>query len=387
MTTTLMYPSKDAQSSNGQKFNPARLTFARIRRGLKKTKLAEKIGVTARSITGYESGEFPPDEENLAKLAIELKFPPAFFFEDEALEPLDADAVSFRALSKMSSGLKNIALTSGAIAIQLHEWIVARFVLPESNLPDFGKHMDPEAAAEALRHYWKIGESPIKNMVHLLEVNGVRVFSLAIDAKEVDAFSLWFDGIPFVFLNTNKTAEHSRFDAAHELGHLIMHKHGQPSGQDAERMADVFASAFLMPAKSITSSRLMFPTIEALVRAKKQWGVSVAALNYRLHHLKLTTDWTYRTLCIQISKLGMRTSEPNSMQRESSQVFEKVFSALRSEKLGKHDIAKDLNVSIQEIDELTYGLLKIGVVPDRATDATPNSLVLIKSRPSLSVVR
>jgi hypothetical protein len=39
-----------------------------------------------------------------------------------------------------------------------------------------------------VRQAWGLGELPIKNMVHLLESKGVRVYSLAIDAVEVDAF-------------------------------------------------------------------------------------------------------------------------------------------------------------------------------------------------------
>jgi Zn-dependent peptidase ImmA (M78 family)/transcriptional regulator with XRE-family HTH domain len=386
MVKNLMYPSNASPPHSEKTFNPARLTFARIRRGLKKTELAQRIEVTPRSVTGYESGEFPPDEENILRISTELNFPVDFFFLDESIELLDSDAVSFRALSKMSASLRNIALSSGALALGINEWIDQKFDLPTANLPDFGHSMSPEAAAEALRHFWGLGESSIRNMVHLLEAQGVRVFSLAIDANEVDAFSLWQDGTPFVFLNTQKSPEHSRFDAAHELGHLILHRHGQPSGQEAERAADAFASAFLMPAKTVLSSRLMFPSLDTLIRAKKIWGVSVAALNYRLHSLGLTTEWTNRSLCIQISKAGYRKSEPNSINRELSQVWEKLFSALKKEGLGKADIARDLCVAASDIDELTYGLLRLGAVPERevfdTTSPSPN-----RERPKLFLVR
>lgn len=79
-----------------------------------------------------------------------------------------------------------------------------------------------------IRNHWGIGERPIGNMVHLLEAKGVRVFSLTERSRRIDAYSLWLEGIPFVFLNTMKTAEHGRTDAAHELGHLLMHRHGAP---------------------------------------------------------------------------------------------------------------------------------------------------------------
>jgi Zn-dependent peptidase ImmA (M78 family) len=190
----------------------------------------------------------------------------------------------------------------------------------------------------------------------------------------------------FVLLNTQKSAEHSRFDAAHELGHLVMHRHGQPHGQEAEKEANAFASAFLMPEKSIRAKQLYFPTLDSLVKAKKHWKVSVSALNYRLHALRLTTEWTNRSLCIQISQAGYRTHEPNEVQRETSQVLDKVFSALRAEGIGKSDVARDLKLSTYEIDELTYGLLKIGLVPDR-DEVVSGDAINESTKPKLSIVK
>lgn len=372
--------------SDQAQFNPGQLTFARTRRGLKKGELAKKIGVTSRSITGYESGEFPPEPERLDKIAAELKFPLDFFYEEDPIEEVDPESVSFRAMSKMSATLKYVALGAGSIALRLNTWIEEKFQLPPPDLPDLGRDVDPEAAAESLRQHWGLGEHPIRNMTHLLEAKGVRVFSLAIEAREVDAFSMWWNGTPFVFLNTQKSGEHARFDAAHELGHLVLHRHGQPHGLEAEKEANAFASAFLMPAKSIRASGLYFPTLESLIRAKKHWAVSVAAFNYRLHSLNLTTEWTNRSLCIQISKEGYRTQEPHGIARETSQILEKVFTALRAEGLGKNDIAKELRLTTYEIDELTYGLLKVGAVPDRDVKDRVIS-VEKKSRPRLTVVK
>jgi len=367
-------------------FNPKRLTFARTRRGYKKADLAEKMGITPRSVTGYESGEFPPEPDNLDQLVAILKFPKSFFFDEELLEPIDADAVSFRAMTKMSATLKNMALGAGTIAVQLNSWIENNFQLPHPDLPELGRDITPDAAADALRQHWGLGEQPITNMVHLLEAKGIRVFSLAIEAKEVDAFSMWWDGIPFVFLNTQKSAEHSRFDAAHELGHLVMHRHGQPHGQEAEKQANAFASALLMPTQSVYAKQLNYPTLEGLIKAKKYWSVSVSALNYRLHSLGITTEWMNRTLCIQISQAGYRTKEPNGISRETSQVLDKVFRALRAEGIGKNEIARDLKIMPHEIDELTYGLLKIGVVPDRE-DVTKNDAQQQIPKPKLRIVK
>ena len=356
-------------------FNPQRFALARRRRGMKKRELATHIGVTERSVSGYESGTQEPEPGTLAKIAKTLRFPEAFFFGDDPEVPTP-DVASFRSLSKMTAGLRDSALGAGAIALLLNDWIEQRFDLPEPDLPDLGSEraaltnfealdklelsssaQAPEAAAEMLRAHWGLGEQPVKNMIALLESKGVRVYSLAIDAKEVDAFSMWSGGHPFMFLNTFKSAERCRFDAAHELGHLVMHQHAHPQGPDLEREANAFASAFLMPRASVLAMAPRSITIKSLIKYKKLWSVSVAALNYRLHSLGLSTEWAYRTLCIQIAQEGYRTEEPESIAHERSVILEKIFAALRADGVGKAGVAGELAISPEEINELTFGLM------------------------------
>jgi Zn-dependent peptidase ImmA (M78 family)/DNA-binding XRE family transcriptional regulator len=336
-------------------FNPARLTLARRRRGLTKTKLAGLLGVEVRSITGYESDEFKPDRDRLTQLAEKLHFPVQFFFGDD-LDEISPDIVSFRSMSKMTAAQRDTALGAGAIALMLNQWIEARFALPHAALPDLSQEPSPEAAADTLRRMWILGELPIKNMIHLLEAKGVRVFSLAIDTTQVDAFSVWSAETPLVFLNTMKSCERGRFDAAHELGHLVLHRHAGARGQEVEREANAFASAFLMPRASVLANAPRMATVDQLIKFKPYWTVSVAALAYRLHDVGLVSDWHYRTLCIEIAKRGYREREPNEAPRETSQVLAKVFTALREEGVTKSNIAAALNVHTDELDQLVFGL-------------------------------
>lgn len=341
-------------------FNPTRLSLARRRRGLTMTKLAKAIGVEPRSVSAYEKGEFGPDDAKLAALASALSFPPLFFFGDDLDEPTP-DIASFRALSKMTAAQRDTALGSGAIAMMLNGWIEARFELPAPDLPDLSREDDPEAASRTLRQQWGLGELPVKNIVHLLESKGVRVFSLSVDAAEVDAFSMWRQSTPFVFLNTQKSAEHARFDAAHELGHLVLHRHGSPHGREAERQANAFASAFLMPKASVLAYAPRLATLDKLIELKKYWNVSVAALTYRLHTVNVLSDWHYQSLYVELSRRGYRRNEPEGGQRETSQVLQKVFAALRDESISKRDVATDLCVSVEEIDQLVFGLALTGL--------------------------
>ena len=261
----------------------------------------------------------------------------------------------------MKSYQRDMALSQGAIALHLNEWLEERFELPAVDVPSLRHETSPEAAAETVRHHWSIGELPINNIIHLLESKGVRIFSLAIDALEVDAFSMWKEGTPFIFLNCAKTAERSRHDAAHELGHLVMHRHGGPIGRKAEEQANAFASAFLMPRSSILAHVPRFPNLATLVTLKRIWQVSVAALAYRLHALEILTDWHYRMLYIQISRNKFRRREPNPIARETSLVLPKIFAALRDEGISRPSLAKELCIPQSELEALMFGLTMVSI--------------------------
>lgn len=335
---------------------PARIELARRRRGLTKTALAKRVGVTTRSITAFEAGDIQPSESTLERLARTLDFPPEFFLAPELDEVAEGTA-SFRALSKMTAAQRNAAFGAGALAFELSDWIGERFRLPSVTVPKLGPNTDAETAASVVRAEWGLGDEPAPNLIHLLERHGVRVFSLAEDCLEVDAFSLWRRGVPFVFLNTKKTSEHSRFDAAHELGHLVLHSHHElPQGRPAEAEANQFAAAFLMPRTRLLASVPHGAGLRDLLKLKKPLKVSVAALAHRLHSVGLLTEWNYRTLCIDISKRGYRRNEPEGIPRETSQILNKVFAALRAEGLKKSDIAATLNLYPGDLDALVFGL-------------------------------
>jgi hypothetical protein len=99
-----------------------------------------------------------------------------------------------------------------------------------------------------------------------------------------------------------------------------------------------------------------FATMDQLIRLKKIWGVSLAAITYRLHKLGLLSDWHYRKLYIEISKRGYRKAEPDGAPREVSQVLHKVFAALRADGITKHAVAEALKVHAEDVDELVFGL-------------------------------
>jgi Zn-dependent peptidase ImmA (M78 family)/DNA-binding XRE family transcriptional regulator len=348
-------------------FNAGRCQVARRRRGLTKSALASRVGVDLRTVTAYERAEYEPSFETLTRIAAVLDFPIGWFSGADLHQPSPQTA-SFRSQARMAAGHRDAALASGALAFLLSDWLESRFTLPGPDLPDL-REEDPEAAAITMRQHWGLGERPVKNVVHLLESKGVRVFSMAEDTAEVDAFSLWRETTPFVFLNTMKSAERSRFDAAHELGHLVLHRHAEPKGKEVEHQANSFASAFLMPRGSILSHAPVLPSLNALIKLKKFWIVSVAALAYRLHQLEALTDWHYRSLCIEMGQRNYRTNEPDGAPREMSLVFPQLFKALREENVTRADIAGELQINVEELDKLVFGLMLVGLDGGKSSGA------------------
>jgi Zn-dependent peptidase ImmA (M78 family)/transcriptional regulator with XRE-family HTH domain len=345
---------------------PSRLTLARKRRGLTLVRLAEAAGISTRSLSAYENGQQQPAPPTVRALARVLAVPAAFLSAPE-IDEIPPGAASFRALSKMTAAQRDAACSAGRIALLISDWIEERFVLPAAAVPSL-PGLEPETAAEVVRARWGLGQAPVSNMIHLLESRGVRVFSLAEECAAVDAFSLYWHGTPFAFLNTMKSGERGRFDGAHELGHLVLHTdHRVPHGPDAEQDANRFAAAFLMPAASVTAARLAGASVEAILTAKRTWHVSAMALTHRLHELGLLTDWGYRTTCVSLSRLGYRRAEPGGIPRESSQLLSKVFRALRDDGVPPRRIARDLAMSVAELNSHVFGL-----VPTALPGGTPS---------------
>jgi len=346
---------------------PSRLIVARKRRGLTLTRLAELTGISTHSLSVYENGHQTPTDETLDQLATTLDIPRQFL-EAPDVDEIPEAAVSFRALSKMTARQRDRALAAGRIAIMINDWIEARFRLPTADIPTLTGH-DPESAAEIVRAGWGLGERPVTNMLHLLEAHGTRIYSLTAENDELDAYSLYWYGRPFVFLSTGKTGERGRFDAAHELGHLVLHgEHQVPSERPAAEVeANRFAAAFLMPRASVLAHGLANATPDQIVQAKRVWNVAAMALTHRLHELELLTDWGYRSACVQLSRMGYRRAEPEGIQRESSQLLGKVFRSVRADGMTPARIAAELGISPAELLGHVFGLtltpVKCGAPP------------------------
>ena len=232
--------------------------------------------------------------------------------------------------------------------------------MPDPCIPTLDK-LAPEQAADLVRRQWNLGDRPISNMLHLLEAKGVRVASLDQEYSDIDAFCFYRDAVSYVFLNTGKSAERQRFDAAHELGHLVLHSELEmdPSTSKArEAEANAFAANFLMPQSAVLSQAMSGASVERILKARSFWKVSAMAMTHRLHELHLLSDWQYRSTCITLSERGYRSREPGGIVPETSQLLRKVMYGTGA-RLSARDAASVLDLHAAEIREYVRHLVPV----------------------------
>lgn len=332
-----------------------------------KVELADAVDLTARRIAQYENqGEVPPPATEVS-LAQALRFPVEFFHRP-APPDLSGDAVSFRSFSRLPAGRREAALAAAAIAVEIADFIDERFQLPEVDVPDH-RDTDPSTAALAVRAAWALGDAPVPNLIHLLESHGVRVYSLVDDCAALDGFSLWYEGRPFVFLTHHKSPERGRWDAAHELGHLVLHA-GRPQGRDCEKEADAFAGELLLPETGVRVSAPPFVSMRDVVDEKLDWRVSAMAYIRRLNQLGLLPERRYKSLVIEASQAGYRRAE-GDIDRETSQLMPKVLGMLRAEGTAVGDIAAALGLTSSEMRGLLFSALEVVDGQGPSTQTTP----------------
>lgn len=358
-------------------YQPSRLTTARLRRGLRKNELASRLAVQPSVISRYEEeeGGHEPQFETIQRLAGILGVDPDFFYKSP-VQLVDANRVTFRALSRMGKRDQNRAVATVSLAISISRAVEELFELPSwdaspPDLPD-SHASTPENVARALRAEWSLGDRKISNVVHLLESKGVRVFSLQDDPECIDAFASWDDRVPYVFLNQKKSAQRSRFDASHELGHLVLHRDLDHTGKAAEVEANQFASAFLMPAEAVLATGVRNPGLREIDRLRQVFGVSMPAMAYRLRFLELLSEWRYKSIAVQMSEMGLRTSEPLQMQHERSAVWPRVFGALKAS--GElSDFCTSLGLHADEVSELTFHSFPVAMQGGRSNGTAASS--------------
>ena len=308
------------------RLEPARLRAARERAALTGVRLADKVGVTPSAISQFESGAAKPDLDTLVRLSMALAVPTTFFAHRERDTTIPFDACHFRARRRVSQRDRRASVRNGEVLLDVVEALESRGVgFPQEEVRSFWSVRPPvrdvddleaaEAAASALRRHWGMGYGPIPDLVRVLESKGVFVLPLSDAHTDVDAYSAWAGQRPCVMLSMAKSASRARFDASHELAHLVMHDGEDPGSSAVERQADRFAGAFLAPREGFMAECPRRWSLEAFARLKGRWRMSIQALVRRAYDLGALSKTNYQKAFREMSARGMRADEPGEVAR------------------------------------------------------------------------
>lgn len=361
-------------------FVGARLREAREARGVTAPILANMIGVSRAAISQYENDQASPGPDVLRRMSMVLNLPTDFFLKKRTRK---TQSTFFRSRAATTVASRTRAAVLLDWLSDIAQELSSRLHFPQVRLPDLDLPADPlkfdskliESAASETRRQWGLGSGPISNVVWLLENNGVIVTRGEIEEPHMDSFSRYDpdDPRPFIFLNADKSsAVRSRFDAAHELGHCILHREipseywsSDVKVQIREKQAHRFASAFLMPRESF-SNDILIPSLESFLALKEKWMVSVNAMLVRCEDIGLVSDDHAVRLWRNLGRRGWRTREPldEKLRPEEPKLLPKAIQAL-SERNAQAplELLKSVSLSAHDAAEITMLSVDIFLEP------------------------
>ena len=290
-----------------------RLRQARLAAGLSLEGLAERLErpVTKQALSKYERGLSQPPPSRIADLAAALNVRTSSLLTEADVE---IKWVAYRKLQRLSKS-RQAQVTAVATQrlegeLRLRELfhLADRHDLPG---PIEVQHLDDcEYASAALRMRWNLGDRPVDSLVEQIEEHGCAVVTWP-EEWGFDGLSGRANQTPVLVLNEAAPADRLRFNAAHELGHLVMASTGDAKRDEA--FAHRFAASFLVPAEA--ARRELGPrrrglTVDELGLLKQRWGLSMQAWIRRAHDLKIISDQLYRRLNMRFRREGWHREEP-----------------------------------------------------------------------------
>jgi Zn-dependent peptidase ImmA (M78 family)/DNA-binding XRE family transcriptional regulator len=323
-------------------FVGARLREAREVRSLTLVALSEIVGVSAQSLSQYESGRSSPSPAVFERIAAAVNLP-----EHRFLLPERSSQAGTRFYRSMSSATKS----ARSRAERRFDWLrdivgyLSEFVaFPTPNFPVLRLPADPlllsneeiEEAADAVRRDWGMRDDPIANMIRLLENQGAVIARDKLGAETLDGLSEFAvdEARPYIIVGTDKGSPvRWRFDAAHELGHLVLHANVRQEQlrraetfKRIEEQAHRFAAAFLLPISSFGDD-LFAPNLDAFRALKPKWKVSISAMIIRARDAGLLNEQAERSLWVNYSRRGWRRVEPHdeTMDAEEPRLLRSAF--------------------------------------------------------------
>jgi Zn-dependent peptidase ImmA (M78 family)/DNA-binding XRE family transcriptional regulator len=298
-------------------------------RRLTQQDLAEKLGVRQAYVSLIEGGRRELPEVRIPDLAEALDCPPELLSADAPVRAAEAGELHFRRRKTLPVADRRELegkLHLGYLTVRgLLDGVDFDPALPIPDL-DVDEVGDAAIAAAYVRRLWRIPAGPIVSMTAYLEAAGVFLIPCDTHGK-VDAVTRRCDeGWHVTAFNRGAADDRVRFTKAHELGHLVLHRHPGPADEDE---ANAFASEFLAPGDQIIEDLRELTTrqMSRLLDLRLHWRVSVPFLVRRARDLGCITDRQYKSFQPLMNRFGLLHAAPDArLPEEAPQLLDQIVS-------------------------------------------------------------
>jgi Zn-dependent peptidase ImmA (M78 family)/transcriptional regulator with XRE-family HTH domain len=310
-----------------------RLKLAREFRGLTQTQLGEQVAASCALISLCETGKKKDPARDLVEACASVLGFVLPFFYSPVEDVFREEECNFRHRQTTPERIKSRVRAHATLIGLVIDRLRARRFFPPINVPRMAVSSleEIETAAEHCRQYWKLElETPLPQLVEVLEREGVIIVRNLVKSKKVDTFSRHSARLAIIFPNQEiQSSSRWNFHIAHELGHLVMHR-GIPTGSvETERAANMFAGAFLMPREAFGRDFQARPfSWDHVFKLKRRWQTSVAAIVKRAYDLGLLGAIEYRKALKYMFVKGWSNGEPHEPPFQQPELFEKALNGL-----------------------------------------------------------
>ncbi len=350
-----------------------KLKTARILAGYTLSELADVLGITKQALSQYENNDTEPKFDIYLKLLKTLQCKNEFLTTPYTFS-FETQNTFFRASAAADAIEKRNQEVKTDLVLYLYEFLCEYLELPKLNLPDLDNDLSIEEKSNQLRNYWKISNKPIKNIINVLEHNGIIVSSFnplygRLNYK-IDGYTqqvrIKNNKLFCVIVEDYKESwARKNFSLAHELGHIILHNSynyselSKSEQNQLENEANLFASAFLLPKDEFIEDMKSVRSLNDFVRLKQKWFVSIGAMLIRAKQLGIITNDEYLKYIKNYSYHRYRKNEPldNVIQIYKPSLFKFSLEMLFENGYTVEELEQDLSerglgLPLNQIEEL-----------------------------------
>ncbi len=355
-----------------------RLRAAREKLALTQAQLSHKLGFKDRqTVAAIEAGQRKLSAEELVRAMQVLGVDLDYFTDPFRL--VGEGRFSWRTSKETSPKLLDAFEERAGRWVALYRKLGEGEKAPPSPLAlrlpltERSTYEQARAVAEALGREWDLGEIPAWRLeARVRERLGALV--LYVDApRSISGAACQLPGLNAILINRNEPAGRRHYDLAHEVFHLLTweqmppeHREGEiprgGKGRRVEQLADNFASALLMPERTLAprwQARGDTDIHDWLNAVATELLVTAVALKWRLVQL----DWVGKADLLEIRDKRLVANGQPRQALPKPKLFSHEFVQRLHEGLSKGDLsvrraASLLEMTIEDMAELlgSYGL-------------------------------